>query len=179
MSRIRVTSLAVALVFGQLAVAAGQAPAPAPRPAPTPRRPSGGDSPFRLKGFAGTSFEAASLEQPGCPLAVQVVRLNRGERGVTLSLELNNLGDEPVARQVVGAWVIVPDGTVRGYQRFVGEREIAPATFRAVDVTIRTTTVFPDDVIIVAVQEAVGGEALRWRRDVKDLEREVRSVVLP
>jgi hypothetical protein len=177
MSRIRRTGLALALLLGQLVVAAAQAP-PTPRPTPTPRRPSGGDSPFRLKGFAGTSFEAAALEQPGCPLVVRVVRLNRGERGVTLSLQLNNLGETPVTRQVIGAWVLVPDGTVRGYQRLVGEREIEPATYRAMDLTVRTTTVFPDDVIIVAVQEAVGGEARLWRRDVKELEREVRSAVL-
>jgi hypothetical protein len=130
-----------------------------------------------LKGFAGTSFDAASLEQAGCPLVVRVIRLNRSERGVTLSLELNNLGETPVTRQVIGAWVLVPDGTVRGYQRLVGERAIEPTTYRAVDLTVRTT-VFPDDVIIVAVQEVAGRGEPPWRRDVKELEREVRRAVL-
>ncbi|MGE0461997.1 MAG: hypothetical protein AB7Q16_11570 [Vicinamibacterales bacterium] len=176
MSRFRRTGLALALIVGQLAPAAAQAPS-APRTPPAPRRPSGGDSPFRLKGFAGTSFEAASLEQPGCPLAVRVVRLNRSERGVTLSLELNNLGDTPVRRQVIGAWVLVPDGTVRGYQRFVGERGIEPAEYRTVDLIVRTTPVLPDDVIVVAVQEAIGDAERPWRREVKELEREVKRAV--
>jgi len=178
MSRFRRTGLALTLVFGQAAVAAPQA-LPAPRTPPAPRRPSGGDSPFRLKGFAGTSFEAATLEQPGCPLAVRVVRLDRGERGMTLSLQVNNLGDMRVTRQVIGAWVLVSDGTVRGYQRFVGERAIEPAQYRMVDVIVRTTTVYPNDVIVVAVQEAVTGQEPSWRRDVKELEREVRRAVLP
>lgn len=175
MSRICRSGLAVALVLGQTVATAAQAPAP--RTPPAPRRPSGGDSPFRLKGFAGTSFEAASLEQPGCPLSVRVVRLNRGERGVTLSLELNNLGDTPVTRQVIGAWVLVPDGTVRGYQRFVGERGIEPAEYRTVDLIVRTTPVLPDDVIVVAVQEAIGDAERPWRREVKELEREVKRAV--
>lgn len=145
-----------------------------------PRTPAtrgrGGDSPFRLRGFAGTSFEAAAFEQPGCPVVLSVTRLSRNERGVTVSLELNNLAEDAVSSTTVGVWIIVPDGTVRGYQRYVFERPIAPADHRAADVIIRTTTVFPDDTIIVAVQEATGDGAA-WRKPVKELETEIRRAI--
>lgn len=166
--------VALGLVIGRTMGAAAQRPAPTP---PPPRLPSGGFSPFRQKGFAGTSFGAAALEQPGCPLAVQVTALNRGDRGVTVTLQLNNLGEATVNRQVVGAWVLVPDGTIRGYQRWIGERAIEPTEYRAFDLILRTTTVMPDDLVVVAVQEATGAEAKPWRRDVKDLEREVREAI--
>jgi hypothetical protein len=78
---------------------------------------------------------------------------------------------------VVGAWVLVPDGTVRGYQRYEGKRGIEAGASRSVDMTIRTTTVFPGDVVIVAVQSVSGGRA--WRRDMKSLERDIRAAVLP
>lgn len=145
-----------------------------------PRTPTtrgrGGDSPFRLRGFAGTSFEAAAFEQPGCPVALSITRLSRSERGVTVSLDLSNLAEDTVSRTTVGVWVIVPDGTVRGYQRYVFERPVEPADHRAVDVIIRTTNVFPEDKIIVAVQEAAG-EGAPWRRVVKELEAEIRRAI--
>jgi hypothetical protein len=37
----------------------------------------------------------------------------------------------------------------------------------------------PDDVIVVAVQEAAGEGTATWRRDAKDLEREVRDAIGP
>ena len=166
--------VALGLTVAQRVAAAAQRPAPTPRP---PRLPSGGGfSPVRQKGFAGTSFGAAALEQPGCPLAAVVTGLNRSERGVTLAMQVINLGETDVTRQVLGVWVLAPDGTTRGYQKWIGERDIEPAKHRNVDVNIRPT-VMPDDVIIVAVQEATGGGAAPWRRDQKDLEREVREAV--
>lgn len=153
--------------------AAGQRPAPTP---PPPRLPSGGFSPFRQKGFAGTSYGAAALEQPGCPLAVRVTALHHSERGVTLSMEVSNLGATTSSRQVLGAWVLVHDGTIRAYQVWVGERNIEPTRHRSVDLHIRGT-VMPDDVIIMAVQETTGGGAAPWRRDPKDLEREIHEAI--
>ena len=102
--------------------------------------------------------------------------LTRSDRGVTVSLRLSNLGDGPSTKQVVGAWVIVPDGTVRGYQRIHAEKEIADGGSRGVDLVIRTTTVLPEDLIVVAVQEVFGADP--WRQDLKSIEKEVRASVV-
>jgi hypothetical protein len=90
-------------------------------------------------------------------------------------MQMSNLGESSLGRQVLGAWVLVPDGTIRGYQQWIGERDIEPASYRSVDVNIRLT-VMPDDVIMMAVQEATGGGGA-WRRDPKDLERDIRVVI--
>jgi hypothetical protein len=166
--------VALGLLVGRTLRAAGQRPAPTPRP---PRLPSGGGvSPFRQKGFAGSSFGAAALDQSGCPLTVAVRGLRRSERGVIVSMELSNLSESTVSRQVVGAWVVVPDGTIRGHQSWTGMRGIEPARHRAVDLSIRAT-VMPDDVIVLAVREAAGRGTATWHRDAKDLEREIREAV--
>ena len=67
-------------------------------------------------------MEASTLEQPDSPLGVTIAKLDRDDRGLTLTLEVRNLTMGPSTRQVLGAWVIAPDGTVRGYQRL---RELA------------------------------------------------------
>jgi hypothetical protein len=142
-----------------------------------PTRPSGGGfSPFRGPGVKGTSFEAASLEQPGCPLHLAIEGLRRTERGVTISLRLSNLVEGAITRHVVGAWVLVPDGTVRGYQKLERARPIDEAVSSVVDLTIRNVNVMPNDVLVLAVQEARGEQI--WRRDVKELEKEVRDAIL-
>jgi hypothetical protein len=166
--------VALGLLVGRTLRAAGQRPAPTPRP---PRLPSGGGvSPFRQKGFAGSSFGAAALDQSGCPLTVAVTGLRRSERGVIVSMELSNLSESTVSRQVVGAWVVVPDGTIRGHQSWTGTRGIEPAQHRAVELNMGAT-VMPDDVIVLAIQEAHSGEGATWRVGVADLEREVRGAV--
>lgn len=166
--------MALALLAGGAVAEGLQKPAPAPPPKPA--APSGAFSPFRQKGFAGTTFGAAALEQPGCPLAIRVTALKRSERGVTLSMQLSNLGDASLGRQVLGAWVLAPDGTIRGSQEWVGERNIGPTRHRGVDLNVRST-VMPDDVIIVAVREAAGRGTATWRRDANDLERSIREAV--
>jgi hypothetical protein len=144
--------------------------------APTPR-PSGGASPFRGPGVKGTSFEAASLEQPGCPIHLSIEALRRTERGVTLTIRLSNLVDGAINRQVVGLWVLVADGTVRGYQKLESDRPLNEAAFRVTDVRIRTVTVMPNDIIVLAVEEARG--EITWRRDENELQREVRRAIAP
>jgi hypothetical protein len=150
-----------------------RAQSPGGRPGPPT---SGGFSPFRGPGVKGTSFEAASLEQPGCPLHLTIEALRRTEGGVTLSLRLSNLVEGPITRQIVGAWVLVPDGTVRGYQKLETDRTLQESALRVVDLYIRTVPVLPNDVIVVAIQEARGQTT--WRRDVKDLQEEVRTAIL-
>ncbi len=86
-----------------------------------PTRPSGGGmSPFRGPGVLGTSFEAASLDQPGCPIHLSIEALRRTERGVTVTIRLANLVDGSISRQVVGAWV---SGTGRNDPRLSEARE--------------------------------------------------------
>jgi hypothetical protein len=91
-------------------------------------------------------------------------------------LRLSNLVEGPITRQIVGAWVLVPDGTVRGYQKLETDRTLQESASRVVDLDIRTVPVLPNDVIVVAIQEARGETT--WRRDVKDLQEEVRTAIL-
>ena len=44
------------------------------------------------------------------------------------------------------------------------------------DLVIRTTTVLPEDLIVVAVQEVFGADP--WRQDLKSIEKEVRASVV-
>ena len=143
---------------------------------PTPRPIGGGASPFRGPGVKGTSFEAASLDQPGCPLHLSIEGLRRTERGVTVTVRLSNLVDGAITRQVVGAWVLVHDGTVRGYQQLETDRPLTESGSRVTDLHIRTVDVMPNDVIVLAVQEARGETT--WRRNLKELQDEVRSSIL-
>ena len=149
---------------------------PSPR-APLPR-PSGGASPFRGPGVKGTSFDAASLEQPGCPIHLSIEALRRTERGVTLTIRLSNLVDGSITRQVVGAWVLVADGTLRGYQKLESDRPLLEAASRVTDMRLRTVNVMPNDIIILAVHEARSNDGI-WRRDQAELQEEVRRTLLP
>ena len=99
------TSTIVALVAGAV-LAAAQAPVPTPPPG-SPH--SGGVTPFRDGGFGGPSIEATTLEQPDSPIRLTLGRADRNERGLTLSVRLENLTAGPSTRQVLGAWVIAPD----------------------------------------------------------------------
>jgi hypothetical protein len=148
-----------------------------PQTAPgRPTRPSGGGmSPFRGPGVKGTSFEAASLDQPGCPIHLSIEALRRTERGVTVTIRLANLVDGSISRQVVGAWILVPDGTVRGYQKLESDRPLIESASRVTDLIIRTVSVMPNDIIVIAVEEARGEQP--WRRDTKELQQEVRSAI--
>jgi hypothetical protein len=168
----RLVTAAAMLALG--AAVAAQAPIPAPAPS-SPH--SGGFTPFRDGGFAGTSIDAAALEQPESPLRLSLGRADRDERGLTLSVRLENLTEGPSTRQVLGAWVIAPDGTVRGYQRFESKRAIAAGDTRTVEFIIRhaTTNVVPGDVTIVAVQESAGAYA--WRQDQASLQKAARAAV--
>ena len=84
-----------------VALAAGAAPgsAQAPVPAPPPASPhSGGFTPFRDGGFAGTSIDTTTLEQPDSPIRLTLGRADRNERGLTLTLRLENLSSGPRRR---------------------------------------------------------------------------------
>lgn len=152
-----------------------------PRPAPPPPRPSGpsggGYTPFRDRAFAGKPFSAATFEQPGCPLEVKIEHVEREPRGVAVSMRLSNVAGGSLSRQVLGAWVLSADGTVRGYEKLVATRAIAELDSRRIELVIRTIPVLRNDVIIVAVQEVAGSEA--WRMDVKTLEQQIRAAMVP
>lgn len=173
------TRIAGASIVIALAASPALGAAQAPVPAPPPDRPhSAGVTPFRDGGFAGTSIDAATLEQPESPIGLTLGSADRDERGLTLRLQLENLTAGPSARQVLGAWVITRDGTVRGYQRYEHKRAIDAGDSRTVEFTIRhsTTNIAPGDVTIVAVQESAGAYA--WRQDQASLQKAARAAVL-
>jgi hypothetical protein len=132
----------------------------------------GADSPFRSPGTRGVSFDVAALDQPGCPVHLTIEGLQRTGSGLTVAVRLSNLVDGAMTRQVLGAWVIAPDGTMRGYQGVTTERPLVDSETRVLDLRIRTVPVSPNDTVVVAVQEAVGDAT--WRRDVQDLRQQVR-----
>ena len=172
----RAAVVLVCVMFGVAAIAAGQVTVP--NPTSSNGRPDGAFTPFRYRGFAGSDFQAAALEQPDCPLELAVQRVAREPSGVLLSIRLNNPTEGRTERQVVGAWGVAKDGTIRAYQRHETRRAIAAGDSRSFDVTLRaaTTTVMPGDFVVLAVQESAG--ARPWRRDTKSLEQEARGVVL-
>ena len=167
-------ALLLLLCAGLAAPAAAQAPVPAPPPG-SPH--SGGFTPFRDRAFGGTSTDATSIEQPDSPLSVTIARSDRDERGLILSLALENVGDGPSTRQVLLAWVIAPDGTVRGSQKLESKRALAAGEKRRMEVTIRssTTTMLPGDIAVVAAPESAGTPP--WRGDTAALQKLARTAV--
>jgi hypothetical protein len=161
--RLRPFELAAALTLILLVFTGAQA---------APLASQGTGSPFRDPAFRGTSYDLAALDQPGCPVHLHVEGLQRAGNGLTISVRLSNLGDGDINRQVIGAWVLAPDGTVRGYQRFTVNRLLVESATGIRDLRIRTAPVSPSDVIVLAVQEA-GGET-PWWRDVDELKQQVR-----
>jgi hypothetical protein len=150
--------------------------AQAPVPAPPPGSPhSGGFTPFRDRGFGGTAVDATVLEQAESPLRVTITRSDRDERGLILSLQLENLADGASSRQVLGAWVFAKDGTQRGYQKLEVKRAIAAGEARAVELVVRhaTTQIVPGDLTVVAVQESAGIPP--WRQDTATLQKLARA----
>ena len=136
---------------------------------------TGGFSPFRGRDYAGTEFDARTLEQEGCPLEVSVTNVGRDERGVTLTVRVANPGAEPVARHVIAVWVLASDGTVRGSQQSKQSKALAAGESRHQDVTLRTIRVQAGDTLVAAVQETAG--ATPWRKDAKALEAEVKAAL--
>jgi hypothetical protein len=166
MMRGRLTGLVVVVL-----VAAAASPASAQSSSSAPH--TGGFSPFRAKGFAGSEFTARSLEQEGCPLEVAVASAGRDERGVTLTVEVRNASQAAVSSHVIGVWVLGPDGTLRGSQQSKSSKALAAGGSGHVDVVLRMVPVQMGDTVVVAVQEVAGGAA--WRKDKKTLQDEVRT----
>lgn len=167
--------IALALLVAA-APAALQTP-PSPR-LPREPPPTKSFSPFRDPGFAGIAINAAALEQEDCPLGVSIVRVAREDPTTTsVSVRLANISGATLTHYAIGTWVVVPDGTVRGFQRYQSGRRIANGASRTIDLIVRTVAVRPGDTIVVAAQEALGGlEA--WRRDAQTIESDVRSIVV-
>jgi len=141
----------------------------------TPAEPAasqGTGSPFRDPGFRGTSYDLAALDQPGCPVHLLIEGLQRTGSGLTLSVGLSNLGDGDISRHVIGAWVLARDGTLRGYQRFTIDRRLMESATGVRDLRIRTASVSPNDVVVLAVQEARGDTT--WWRNVDELQQQIR-----
>ncbi len=132
---------------------------------------------FRGKSLGDAAFEARSLDQEDAPVTVAVAGVGRDERGVTLSLTLSNSGDAVVTRHVVGVWVLGRDGTVRGFQELKQPKALAAGESRTVDMVLRLIPVQAGDIVVAAVQEAVAGTP--WKREKKELEADIKRVVLP
>ena len=117
---------------------------------------------------------ARALDQVECPLTLETLDLRHDDRGSTLKLRVLNEGAAEVTRYAVNAWVLLPDGTVRGAQRFDQRQALAPGGSREVSLTIRTARVAPTDTVVVAVLETQGDA---WKGDVKALEAEARALL--
>ena len=155
------------IILGCVGPAAAQSSSSAPH--------TGGFSPFRGRDYAGTEFDARTLEQEGCPIEVSVTSVGRDDRGVTLTVRVVNPGHEAVARHVIAVWVLASDGTMRGSQQSKQSKTLAAGESRHQDVTLRTIRVQAGDTIVAAVQEAAG--AAPWRKDAKSLEAEVKAAL--
>jgi hypothetical protein len=123
---------------------------------------------------AGQDTVARTLDQPDCPLTLETRDLVHDDRGSTLKVRVLNEGSADVTRYAVNAWVLLPDGTVRGAQKFDQRQAVAAGANREVNLTIRTIRVAPTDTVVVAVLETQGDA---WKADVKALEAEARALL--
>lgn len=117
---------------------------------------------------------ARALDQADCPLTLEPLDLIHDDRGSTLKLRVLNEGSAEVTRYAVNAWVLFPDGTVRGAQKFDQRQAVAAGANREVSLTIRTIRVAPTDTVVVAVLETQGDV---WKGDAKALEAEARALL--
>ena len=117
---------------------------------------------------------ARALEQADCPVTLETLDLAHDDRGSTLKLRVLNEGSAEVTRYTVNAWVVLPDGTLRGAQKFDQRQAIAAGANREVSLTIRTIRVAPTDTVVVGVLETQGDA---WKGDAKALETEARALV--
>lgn len=115
---------------------------------------------------------AVALEQSDCPLTLSPVDLVHDERGSTVRVRVLNEGSADVTRYTVSAWVVLPDGTVKGVQRFDQKQAIAEDAERQISLVIRTIRVAPTDTVILAVLDTQGDA---WKGDAKALETEARA----
>lgn len=143
------------------------------RPARTPAQPKG-DPDARLTRRTSGDAIAIALEQVDCPLTLSPVGLAHDERGSTLKLRVLNEGAADVTRYRVSAWVVQPDGTLKGAQTFDQKQAIAAGAERDVTIIIRTMRVATTDAVVVAVVETQGDA---WKGDAKALETEARAAV--
>lgn len=116
---------------------------------------------------------ARALEQTDCPLTLEPLDLVHDDRGSTVKVRVLNEGRAEVTRFALGAWVLMPDGTVRGFQKFDQKQAIAAGADRQVSLTLRTVRVAPTDAVVLAVLETSGDA---WKGDVKALEAEARAL---
>lgn len=117
---------------------------------------------------------AIALEQTDCPLTLSPIDLVHDERGSTIRLRVLNEGAAEVTRYSVSAWVVMPDGTVKGSQKFDQKQAVAKDAEKQVSLVIRTIRVAPTDTVILAVVETQGDA---WKGDAKALETEARASV--
>lgn len=117
---------------------------------------------------------ARALDQAECPLTLETLDLRHDDRGSTIKLRVLNEGAAEVTRYAINAWVLFPDGTVRGAQKFDQRQAIAAGANREVSLTIRTIRVAPTDTVVVAVLETQGDA---WKGDAKALEAEARALL--
>lgn len=135
---------------------------PLPWAAAQPARRTTGDS------------TAIALEQTDCPLTLSPIDLVHDDRGSTIRVRVLNEGAAEVTRYSVSAWVVLPDGTVKGAQTFDQKQAVAKDGERQVSLIIRTIRVAPTDTVILAVLETQGDA---WKGDAKALETEARAAV--
>jgi hypothetical protein len=117
---------------------------------------------------------ALALEQPGCPVALQVLAMTHDEQGSTVKIRVDNHGRDPVTRFSITAWVLMPDGTLRGTQQFDRRQTLEVGEPRTQDLHIRTVRVSPADTVVAAVVETHGDA---WKGDAAALMAEAKAVI--
>ncbi len=122
----------------------------------------------------GQDTVARTLDQPDSPLTLETKDLVHDDRGSTLKVRVLNEGSTEVTRYSINAWVLMPDGTVRGAQKFDQRQAVASGAYREISLTIRTIRVAPTDTVVVAVLETQGDA---WKADAKALEAEARALL--
>lgn len=162
-------SIALPASAGPLPATTPAAPAPASTARPAPEA-TGRQAARRTT----ADSMAIALEQSDCPLTLSPIDLVHDDRGSTVRLRVLNEGRAPVTRYTLSVWVVLPDGTLKGSQRFDQKQAIADGAERQVPLTLRTVRVLPTDTVVVAVVDTQGDA---WKGDQKALEAEARAAV--
>ena len=146
---------------------------------PPPRAPAehkGGLTPFRNSSLGKGEFEGFALNQDECPLRVEDMHISQDGMRLTVELQLANAAEAVMEERVIRAWVVAPDGTIRGRQDVPSRGTMAAGATETVRFTLRAIAPLRSDAIIVAVQRATAGRR-ECRRDAAELDEDVKTAV--
>jgi hypothetical protein len=141
---------------------------------------TGGLTPFRdPQTGKRVDILTTALNVDETPLSILPQPLRRGgQGGYVVSYKVKNTGEASVESYIVSAWVVAPDGTLRGWQPSPTAAKLQAGKTRQFEYNVPFDAVSIGDTIVLAISEAAqaGGP---WQRDLKELELEARRVVVP